>query len=369
MKIFFHVFLYLNTGLCALFFVAWFLTSLPLFQSSAVAQQPAGNTSARTGSTLAPDDLNDKMRKNDTVEQKEASVSEPLSDPKKAVPPATRGINSVPPPPPSVDNDTEGGVSSGMKAPDTAIAPAETEATNSVPPPPPPPSEIDNLNDDTADVSSGMEGEEGKADDSSFPPAGKTSPTLNSVFESVKQLKDQQGVGADAARDLENINKKLVDIHEMLKKFDYEYNNRRNPFAPFKSEMEVEAGSVVSPIYNYPTGKFDLGELELIGVKWNSKLGPSKALFKTPDGIIHHLQVNHWIGNNRGIIYEIREDEVIILEPKVEGGTGMSEDSYIPVIIRLDRWKEKERNSSPSVVAPPAALPATKPPSVSGPQI
>jgi len=372
MKVFFHVFLYLNTGLCALFFVAWLLTSVPVFQSSAVAQQSAGNTFARVdemaGSAPVPDGL-DKKAGDNNVERKRASASEPLSDSKTDVLPTTGEINSPLPPLPSpVDSNTES-VPSDEGAPG-AIAPAEAGEADSIPPPP----EIDNMDnmsnmndDDTAGVSSGIETE--KEGDSSPLPVGTPPPDLDSLLESARQLKDQQGTSADAAHDLMNINQKVVEIYKMLSNYEYDSNNRRNPFTPFKSELEAEESSRVSPTYNYPTGKFALGEMDLIGVKWNSKLGPSEAMFKTPDGVIHYLQVNHWIGNNRGIIYEIRENEVVILEPKLETGTtSMSEDSYVPVIITLERLTKKGASDSTSVVAQPVLQPAAQPPPASVPQ-
>ena len=121
--------------------------------------------------------------------------------------------------------------------------------------------------------------------------------------------------------------------------YQYDPEERRDPFVPPKVE---QVDNVELAIPTYPTGKYDLSEIKLKGIKWDSKAGPSKALFETPDNVIHYLQKNDWIGKNRGIIYQLKEDEVVVVEPRLTGDANKKEDSYVPVIVRLDRLTNKK---------------------------
>ena len=137
------------------------------------------------------------------------------------------------------------------------------------------------------------------------------------------------------------VQSKVSEIYQILSeyKYDAESPQRPNPFAPYQDPsqpMETE-----KQIHLTPAEMYDLSDMKLIGIKWGKGIGVSKALFRSPDQIVHNLQKNDRIGSNRGIIYQLREDEVVILEPRVD----VDQDTYVPVVIPLDRWKSKSLNN------------------------
>ena len=338
MKIFFHIFLYLNVGIGSLFFVIWLLTSFPFF--SVVAEEPSldtisskslsGDPTAAKGPeevfssipTLRNKDL--PVKQQQPVQGMEAlkernpasSVSNNISQENKE--------NSVPLAPsmesPSLDPAATDSsvVDPPSVVPDLSVVPDPndtlSDGENFVPPPP-----LSTDSDDAKDV----------------------------LLDSVKKIQ-KDGVHLESVNELININKKVAEIYKMLSGYNYDPSGTRDPFTPFKEDEEelqkqTPDESHLVPL-NYPTAQYDLDDLKLVGIKWASKIGPSKALFSSPDNMIYHLQKNDRIGNNRGIVYQLREDEVVILEPRFEMTETEQAGKYVytPIIVRLDRWKGNE---------------------------
>ena len=164
----------------------------------------------------------------------------------------------------------------------------------------------------------------------------------------VTQKDKKEGKSDNAEDDLQNINKRLVEIYSMLKAYKYDPSQRKDPFDPWQPKKKVvekvdtKEEEVVIPT-DHPTGEYNIKELTLVGIKWGSRSGPPKALFKTPDNVLHNMQEKDRIGNNRGVIYKMREDEVVILEPN-QGVIEEGEEAYSPIIVRLDRVKKKDKN-------------------------
>ena len=234
-------------------------------------------------------------------------------------------------------------VSSSNSDSEESVQRKGASVTESVPPPPPVPPSSDSV---SAPLPTDTETRSGMSED--MPVPERLSSDLNELLESAKQLQENKkaGSGSSVAHDLMQINKKVAEIYKLLSNYSYDPSDRRDPFAPFQIEEEEEmAEDTREVIPSYPTGKYDLSEIKLVGIKWNSKLGPSKALFRTPDNVIHPLQKNDRIGSNRGVIYQLREDEVVILEPRV-GIASKKEDAYVPIIVRLHRWMDQDKNES-----------------------
>ena len=96
-------------------------------------------------------------------------------------------------------------------------------------------------------------------------------------MKSAQKIKDKQGTSADAAHDLMHINQEIVDVYKMLSVYQYDPKERRDPFTPFDTTEVVDDGRQVIP--DYPTGKYNLNELRLVGIKWDSSVGPPRAFF------------------------------------------------------------------------------------------
>ena len=347
MKVFIQSVLYLNVGLGSLFFVIWALTSLPFFQSSAQAEEavktapvaspaPQGNsTRDQKGTAPSSGNLNvEAAKKNLPIdEQKEGQVTSPVVPVSEGKGSPLMSGDAAQPSSPSVINNKGATSSLDEKRESVHRESASVPDSSSVPPPP------NAVNNNIGQT----QPSEKKADNASGgneSAAEEHSASLNKLLESAKNFQREKGASADAANDLMDINQRVVEIYKMLSNYHYDSDERRDPFVPFKEEG-FEDSELAIP--TYPTGQYDLSEIKLKGIKWNSKAGPSKALFETPDKVIHYLQKNDWIGRNRGIVYQLKEDEVVIVAPRLKGAANKKEDSYIPIIVRLDRLTDKKR--------------------------
>ena len=355
MKVFFQSFLYLNVGLGSLFFVIWLLTAVPFFQSSARAEEPStavvsvskpdalSEQNKKTISppeklNVGPPDTSASMKKSKESTSASSLDNKSTEDDSASVQRKAASIADAPspPPPPVLDN----------------VPPPVAEDTATSPPPSPVgensatshsnPSPVDNMESSETEA-----GENQINKNVSFP--SNNSSDLNNLLESTSQFQKATGTEAGTAHDLININQKVVEIYKMLSDYRYDSNGRRDPFSPFKKE-ETEVVFDEESIPDYPTGRYNLKEITLVGIKWNSKVGPSKALFKTPDNVMHHLQKNDRIGRNRGIIYRLEEDAVVILEPRLTGTVDNVEDTYVPIIVRLDRVKQKKDDKNLNII-------------------
>ena len=352
MKTFFHFFLYLNVGVGSLFFVIWLFTSVPFFQVPAFAEEPSSpaignqkNTSPLSGpSDVSPqvNPPNDQTAPSAGVETKEGVDTTEGVETKEGVGVSESKVennteNKVAPDPPAVITDGSGPSVDGE-------TPVQRKGASVEEPPIPPPPPVPSANEDT--LSSADKKAQGSKGGSEPIPSGNISSDLSDLIESAKEFQEnkKEGVGASIAQDLMQINKKVANIYQMLGNYNYDPNDRRDPFIPFQMQKEEDVEEDTREVIpSYPTGKYKISEIKLVGIKWNSTLGPAKALFRTPDNIIHPLQKNDRIGINRGVIYQLREDEVVILEPKA-GIISDAEDAYIPIIVRLHRWSDQDGN-------------------------
>ena len=371
MKIFFQIFLYLNVSIGSLFFVIWVFTSFPLFQPVALAEEPApgavvtsppdtapavpGPASPGEGAVSSASESEDPAPVPSAVSgPAEPPPAKPAESPAKpATLPAGEAVSSasesdpapVPsavsgpaePPPAKPAESTAGAVpapagppSIGVLAPGSEEPSAESAGVEQQVPSAlaRPPASLSAGEDEAGALPPAVSRETASAEKKGAP--GVDSSKISSL---------QGGTGADTANELMDINKRIVELHKMLSSYNYDSQNRRNPFKPFQVEPEIDPTDIDSPppehpVYNYPTGRYHLSEIHLVGIKWNSKVGPSTALFKTPDNKLHQLQRNDRIGNNGSVVYQLKEDEVVVLEPLVMTGNASSFESHV---IRLDR--------------------------------
>ena len=277
----------------------------------------------------------------------EGSVKKAEAVPTQPIPKASEGSvkkAEIEPLAPAPNNKTAQSNQAGAPQP---VHRKGASVTTKVAPPPPPPLPVSEEESASPQPSVSDNDIAGKVNE-------KGSAELNKLLESADRLKSNQTAGASAADDVIKINRRIADIYKVLNSYHYDSNNRRDPFKAFdvpSDEDSMDSGKT-APIPTYPTGQYNLSEIKLVGIKWNSKIGPSKALFKTPDNTLHYLQKNDRIGSNWGVIYRLKEDEVVILEPK-KGSADNKESSYVPIIVRLDRWKNKNKgkgqNMEPSL--------------------
>ena len=325
MRIFFQTFLYVNVGIGSLFFGIWLWTAFP-FSTGARAEEPT---------STVPD--NKKSPKIVVSESKEVlpEKSNPSSNNKKGSLPL-EDVNKA-------DSLVEAEPAKGNKPSQELVQNKGVQrAPNSdnlpVPPPPSSPSGVDSSAEDL---------------------------DLNTRIKSAQELAKKKGaVSASAANELMGVNQRVVEIHEMLSSYEYDPSGRRDPFIPFRPKgLETEEEEVL----NHATSGYELSEIKLIGMKWGTTPGFSKAMFRTPDSEIHYLQAKDRIGSGGAIIDRLGEDKVVVLEPRFalesqsrSSASGGSERVFVPKIIYLSRFarqesEEQERASNTSSAMPSQA--------------
>lgn len=164
---------------------------------------------------------------------------------------------------------------------------------------------------------------------------------------------ERDGIGEEDTPDgiKSKIRSRVSYIQQVLSEYHYDPTQKRNPFVPPLSEqppalpqrtqevqpqpitMEEEEGP--APYIPTPSEMYELKDMHLVGITWGKGFGASKAFFRDPSRTIHELQKNDRIGKNKGIIYQIREDEVVILEERIG-----QEQAYVPVIVTLNRLEQ-----------------------------
>ena len=338
MKTMFWSCLYVTIGSVSLFLVTWFLTGIYSFDRKAFAQTEGG--ASPPGVVTNPG-----------VVPLPSSPPPPNPNPSEVV--TNPGV--VPPPPPPNPNPSGVVTNPGVVPPPSSPPPNPNPSgvvTNpgvvppsSLPPPPVNPEVVTNPGVVPPPVVPNSEAvaNSGEASSPAIPEEGipATEFTVSPAPVKLPRPTIPKNVSnptlESTQKNLDDIDKKIAEVYRMLRNYQYDSSDRRNPFSP---PIEFKNKKAETNIPSYPTGKYKLNEIKLIGIKWGGKLDTGKALFQTPDNVVHTLQKNDRIGISRGIVYQLREDEVIVLQPKMIAS--QDEDLFIPIVIRMDRWDPKK---------------------------
>ena len=299
--------LYVTVGGGTLFLITWFLTGFYSFDRKAFAQTEEGVSPPTVPSANVPSSAVPPVSAVPGEVAPSANVPSPTVPPVPAVPGEVAPSANVPspavPPVPAVPGE---------------VAPSANVPSPTVPPVPAVPGEV-------------------------APSANVPSPAGTSKFQRLSLPENISNTTLELTqKSLEDIDNKIAEVYRMLRNYQYDPDKRRNPFSSPVIMQKKKKDGLARP--SYPTGKYKLSQIKLIGIKWGGRAGTGKALFKTPDNIVHTLQKNDHIGVDRGIIYQLREDEVVILQPKVIASINAtnSEDLFIPIVIRMDRVSSKK---------------------------
>jgi Tfp pilus assembly protein PilP len=106
---------------------------------------------------------------------------------------------------------------------------------------------------------------------------------------------------------------------------EYPENLRRNPFQPNPEVVRpinqpVDTGRDVTPLD--PLEMYSINQLQLAAII--SEVDVPKAMFISPDGFGHVVKEGDRIGRNKGVITDIRDNEVDIQENTSEGDNAAS---------------------------------------------
>lgn len=102
----------------------------------------------------------------------------------------------------------------------------------------------------------------------------------------------------------------VEEVQSYLEPFIYDPRGRRDPFSPYV-EMQGPAMSGDQSVL-LPLQRFDLEQLNLIGIIWN--VTDPKAMFVDPNNQVHIVGRDERIGRKSGYIAVIREGEVVVVE-------------------------------------------------------
>jgi len=132
-----------------------------------------------------------------------------------------------------------------------------------------------------------------------------------------------------------------LEIQSYMAPFIYESSGSRSPFDdPTRNNISSPVdGEIKILIPKTPPEQHNLEEIKLKGIIWNTK--NPKALFELPGGAGHYTLIKgDKIGKN-GLIFEIREDEVVVVESFYKGEDGESAERVIK-IKKMDRLRLNE---------------------------
>jgi type IV pilus assembly protein PilP len=110
----------------------------------------------------------------------------------------------------------------------------------------------------------------------------------------------------------------------------YDPVGRRDPFRPYR-DAKVGIGALVvqreRPLE--PLESFDVKTLQVVAIIWG--ISKPKALIQDPNKVIHTVVKGMRIGKNDGVIAEIREGEVVIIELFDQNGKIVKEPFILPI--------------------------------------
>ena len=135
-----------------------------------------------------------------------------------------------------------------------------------------------------------------------------------------------------------------LEIQSDMAPFIYENPSSRSPFDDptrknVSGKVVEKSGEAQVFIPKTPPEMYELSQIKLKGIIWNTQ--NPKALFELPSGEGHYTLIKgDRIGKN-GLIFEIREDEVVIVETFYKGENSQTTERVIK-IKKMDRLKLNE---------------------------
>lgn len=114
-----------------------------------------------------------------------------------------------------------------------------------------------------------------------------------------------------------------LPVLKTFETFVYQDKDKRDPFGPSLEEQREEQAAnstrpdkhLKEPLENYP-----LDSLKMVGTIGVGKT--MEGLIKDPEGVIHRVHLNNYLGQNSGKITDIADDHIDLVEtiPNQTGG-------------------------------------------------
>ncbi|KVW96885.1 pilus assembly protein PilP [Thiobacillus denitrificans] len=125
-------------------------------------------------------------------------------------------------------------------------------------------------------------------------------------------MDDLQTFVAETGRDMQGKIEPLPQV-KVYEPFTYNAFDLPDPFKPRK--LSTGGGGGMQPDLNRPKEPleaYSLETLKMVGML--SRQGVIHAVIKTPDNTIYHVRKGNYVGQNFGIITQIRDGEVSLRE-------------------------------------------------------
>lgn len=108
---------------------------------------------------------------------------------------------------------------------------------------------------------------------------------------------------------------KVKPLPEVKTYLSFDYNADSSLTDPFKSRKAINKSGRLQPNMNRPREPLEaypLESLKYVGLLQKSKL--TYALLKTPDSGVQQVRLGNYVGQNFGMVSEIKDSEVILKE-------------------------------------------------------
>ena len=125
-------------------------------------------------------------------------------------------------------------------------------------------------------------------------------------------MDDLQTFVAETGRDMQGKIEPLPQV-KVYEPFTYNAFDLPDPFKPRK--LSTGGGGGMQPDLNRPKEPleaYSLETLKMVGIL--SRQGVVHAVIKTPDNTIYHVRKGNYVGQNFGLITQIRDGEVSLRE-------------------------------------------------------
>jgi type IV pilus assembly protein PilP len=117
-----------------------------------------------------------------------------------------------------------------------------------------------------------------------------------------------------------------LPVIKTFETFTYQDQDKRDPFSPSPSEEQATTTSGPRPNQNrpkQPLEMFALDSLKMVGTIGTG--GQMEALIQDPDGVIHRVTINEYMGQNYGRVTKVAPDRVDLVELVPNGNGGWME--------------------------------------------
>ena len=114
-----------------------------------------------------------------------------------------------------------------------------------------------------------------------------------------------------------------LPVMKTFETFEYTAQGMRDPFSPSAEEQVVGVASGPRPDVNRPREELENFPLDALDMVGTLGLGSDQTgLIKDPDGVIHQVRADNYMGKNFGRITSISESQIELVEliPNGVGG-------------------------------------------------